>query len=326
MMIDINSSELTAKYEMYNRLQNDKRQSLLVFIYESPKSYTQLMEFSKIKPGSLYHHLNVLMPLIEKKGHGLYAITDLGIEVVEGMKLVQKDESRPTISDQDRNIKKARELKVVKSEEDLISNDMMGDDNDQNEVNIETESVLETLAESKEGTQSRRSKIDWDDPLSTLWLGIPSYIIIGVVALTSIFLAIQGIALAGSAIYVVDDIAIAFDIFALLIGIGLLYYIELGIYKNQVYNKFRYITIIRVLSMLPGTVMGIGILLVTFSGVVISSSAIPWLFAISILFGTLFAATGINYLRGTKKYRALVIASIPSLMDLFLGLIIMLNT
>lgn len=324
MMIEINSSELISKYEMYNRLQNDKRQSLLVFIYESPKSYSQLMEYSKLKPGSLYHHLNVLMPLIEKKGHGLYSITELGREVVEGMNLVQKDKSRPTISDQDEKLKTDHDLKADKSDNNSLS-DTTVIDKKQGEVHINIGSEVGILDEEITGIMSKRSKIDWDDPLSTLWLGPPSYIIIGIIVVTSIILATQGIALAGSAIYVVNDIAIAFDIFALIIGIGLLYYIELGIYKNQVYNKIRYITIIRVLSMLPGTVMGIGILLITFSGVMLSSAVVPWLFSISIFFGTLFSATGISYLRGTSKYRALVIASVPSLMDLFLGIIIILN-
>lgn len=327
-MIDINSFELKDKYEMYNRIQNDKRKSLLVFIYESNKNYTQLMEFSKLKPGSLYHHLNVLMPLIEKKGHGLYTITDLGKEVVERLNLIQKDETRPKISDLNKNyeFEKSAEENIVETYPILITSDEVDIEKEQDEAQSERSSEINILVESKIEGMIKKSNIDWDDPLSALWLGKPSYIIIGIIAITTIILAIQGIALAGSAIYMVGDLAFAFDLFALFIGIGILYYIELGIYKNQVYNKFKYITIIRVLSMLPATVMGIGILLITYSGVALNDGVIPWIFSFSIFFGTIFAASGISYLRGTNKYRALVIASIPSFMDLFLGIIIILNT
>ncbi len=321
-MIDINTIDFKDKYDMYNRMQNKKRQLLLAFIYEAPRNYTQLKEFSGLKPGSLYHHLNILIPLIEKKGHGVYEITEYGKEIVEELKLVNK--LRPKISNttiepdtknEDMDLPK---IKVVRNEEESSEQEI--------ETNNDEVKLVDKLdIKHDEITEETDLTINWDDPLAALWLGTPSYIIFGIILLISIILATQGIALAGSAIYAVNNIAFVFDLFAFIIGIGLLYYIELGIYRNQVYSKLKYITIIRVLSMLPAAVMGLGIILLTLSGVIISSAVIPWIFTISIIFGTLFAASGISYLRGFNIYRSLIIASVPSFMDLFLGIIIILS-
>ncbi len=304
--MQLDPENIKQNYDMYNRLQNDHRKKLLVFIYQEPKNYTQLMEFSGLKQGSLYHHLNVLMPLIEKRGHGLYAITEEGKSIVEELDYVDVVERKPKVKSGDSS---------NETEGTEISKPIIKKMSTKTEVNIE-EANSSVFPEIKQGGK---------DPLALIWLGIPSYILVGIVLTTVALLSIIGISLAGSAIYSIGKNAFLFDLVSFILGIGALYYIEITIFRNSIYNRLKYSFIIRILSMLPGVVIGIGILLLFISDIMIGEGAFPWIFAISIVLGTLFASSGISYLRGTTFGRALVIATIPSFIDLLLGILILLN-
>lgn len=305
--MQLDPENIKRNYDMYNRLQNNHRKKLLIFIYQEPKNYTQLMEFSGLKPGSLYHHLNVLMPLIEKRGHGLYAITEEGKSIVEELDYIDVVERKPKIKSVDSN----NEIEDT----DIIGKPIVKRISTKTEVDI-----VETSSPPVSGI-----KPDGKDPLALIWLGLPSYILVGIVFTTVILLSIIGISLAGSAIYSIGKNAFLFDLVSFVLGIGALYYIEVTIFRNSIYNRLKYSFIIRILSMLPGVVIGIGILLLFISDIMIGDAAFPWIFAISIVLGTLFASSGISYLRGTTFARALVIATIPSFIDLLLGILILLN-
>lgn len=319
-MTGINSSELHKQIEMFNRMQNKKRQALLAFIYTAPKTYSELMEFSKMKPGSLYHHLNVLIPLVEKKGHGLYEITELGEKIILEMRLQMPVDTKPSITKIESDVHQIDENNGDESTTSTIEKETY--------MQSEQEIIKNTHNSEKARTikmKNRHTSIDIeDDPLSQLWLGNPSYFVVAIVIFISFLLAFKGVALAGSAIYSVGDLAFLFDIISVFLGIGIMYYMEIGIFRNSTYNRLEYITVIRVMSMLPATIIGITILILTSSGVYIPRDIYPWLFSLSIFFGTAFAATGINFLRCTGISRALIIASIPSFIDLFLGVIILL--
>jgi hypothetical protein len=302
--MQLDPENIKQNYDMYNRLQNNHRKNLLIFIYQEPKNYTQLMEFSGLKPGSLYHHLNVLMPLIEKRGHGLYAITDEGKSIVEEMDFVDVVERKPIVKSVDEN-----------GETEIISKPII--------KKVSTKTKIDVIEASS--SPSPDIKQDGKDPLALIWLGFPSFILVGIVLTTVALLSFIGISLAGSAIYSIGNSAFLFDLASFVLGIGALYYIELTIFRNSIYNRLKYSFIIRILSMLPGVVIGIGILLLFISDIMISEAAFPWIFTISIVLGTLFASSGILYLRGTTFARALVIATIPSFIDLLLGIIILFN-
>ncbi len=303
--MQLDPENIKQNYDMYNRLQNSHRKKLLIFIYQEPKNYTQLMEFSGLKPGSLYHHLNVLIPLIEKRGHGLYAITEEGKSIVEEMDFVDEAERKPIVN----SIDSANETEDA----EIIGKPIIKKDPIKTEVDIIGSSPISEINH------------DGKDPLALIWLGLPSYILVGIVLTTVILLSIIGVSLAGSAVYSIGKNAFLFDLVSFVLGIGALYYIEVTIFRNSIYNRLKYSFIIRILSMLPGVVIGIGILLLFISDIMISETAFPWIFAISIVMGTLFASSGISYLRGTTFARALVIATIPSFIDLLLGILILIN-
>ncbi|MHA2250799.1 MAG: hypothetical protein ACXAD7_10565 [Candidatus Kariarchaeaceae archaeon] len=293
MSEQISEPILKSNFELYSRIHNDKRKDLLIFIYDQPRNYTQLIEFSLLKPGSLYHHLNTLIPLIEKQAHGLYVITKLGREIVENLNLVDLNNKKPSVAKE--NIQ----------EDDL---NIIGDENDS------TNKVSEKTAEVTSST----------DLLAVIWLGNSSLFLIGFILTIVVLLGFQGISLAGSAVYSVgNNIAFMFDIMAFAIGFASLYYLEMLQVKHSVYNKMKFIITIRFLSMMPGVIIGISLLLLHLSGIIPATNLYPWIFSLTITLGTLVAAAGIYYLRSLPFNQALLFAIVPGMIDLLLGVIVL---
>lgn len=275
-------------YELYTRIQNDKRKQLLSFIYLQSRKYKELIEFSGLKPGSLYHHLSILEPLIEKRGHGLYYITELGAKIVEDMDLVDLRNTKP-----------------------IIKSDM--------EVNLSSSNVEKI-------SQNNNTKGSLDDKLSLIWLGKINYTILGIVVIVSIIMALQGIALVGSAIYAPGiELAIKFDIAAFILVIFSLFIIETIKQPQPIYNQIQFIITIRLMSMLPGTIMSIGLFLLFTSDIIPSNSIYPWLFMISLISGTFTTAVGLSYLRSQSFQKSLDLAILVTLIDLFLGIVIIIS-
>ncbi len=85
------------KFLFEDKIRNKTRKNLLLLLYQSPKRYQDLASLTGLKPGSVYHHLKLLEPFVEKKAHGLYSITDLGKQMVEMHGLVSEEEKKPSI-------------------------------------------------------------------------------------------------------------------------------------------------------------------------------------------------------------------------------------
>ncbi|MHA2031267.1 MAG: hypothetical protein ACW99A_09160 [Candidatus Kariarchaeaceae archaeon] len=85
-------------FDMKNRLRNKNRAIMLIKIYHEPQRYQDLISITKLKPGSIYHHIRILDDLIVKKDHGTYVITELGRKVVEHFNLVDEKAIKPTVS------------------------------------------------------------------------------------------------------------------------------------------------------------------------------------------------------------------------------------
>ncbi|MHA2274881.1 MAG: winged helix-turn-helix domain-containing protein [Candidatus Kariarchaeaceae archaeon] len=295
-MDQIEETILRNNYELYNRLQNEKRKKLLVFIYEEQRNYTQLMDFSGLKPGSLYHHLKILEPLIEKQAHGLYAITTLGTKIVDQMNLIHKGNQKPTVQS------------ITNNEDSIIVPSNGGSDKSLDSVSTSVNELNE-----------------WSDPLAMIWIGFSSYILIGTTILVMLLLGNQGVAFAGSAIYAIDGrIVFAYDFIAFIFGMGSLWYIENVTMKFEVYNRLKFIFSIRIISMLPGVIVGISLLLLYLGGISPPSTIFPVIFVITLLLGTFTSAIGIAYLRSQSFTNSLLIAVVPGMIDLLIGVVVLL--
>ncbi|MHA2092941.1 MAG: winged helix-turn-helix domain-containing protein [Candidatus Kariarchaeaceae archaeon] len=297
LLDQIEETILRNNYELYNRLQNEKRKKLLVFIYEEQRNYTQLMDFSGLKPGSLYHHLKILEPLIEKQAHGLYAITTLGTKIVDQMNLIHKGNQKPTVQS------------ITNNEDPIVIPSNGGSDKS-------LDSVTTNVNELNE----------WSDPLAVIWIGFSSYVLIGTTILVMLLLGIQGVAFAGSAIYAIDGrIVFAYDFIAFIFGMGSLWYIENATMRFEIYNRIKFIFSIRIISMLPGVIVGISLLLLYFGGISPPSTIFPIIFVITLLLGTFTAAMGITYLRSQSFTNSLLIAVVPGMIDLLIGVVVLLT-
>lgn len=92
----MNRQQLADYHDLHGIITNETRQSLLVYLYQEPRSYSDLIEHTGLKPGSLYHHLKVMDELVHKLDHGLYSITPMGEHLLEDLQLVP--ESKPSVA------------------------------------------------------------------------------------------------------------------------------------------------------------------------------------------------------------------------------------
>lgn len=247
-----------------DKIRNKTRKNLLLLIYESPKRYQDLASLTGLKPGSVYHHLKLLEPFVEKRAHGLYAITELGKSLVEKNELVESDNKKPSVKD-------------LKFEPNTMENIF-----------------------TNRGTQ---------------------LLIILVLALT-IHMAQQNVAIAGGAIYASYKIPpIAIDIVSLAFGVGTLSYVA-SIFQTR--EKVRLAILVRLYSMLPASIMGLGLLLAYHSGVSLTNEWNTLLFVFSFVGGILVAYAGTHYLLGRSKNQSAIFAAVAAFPDLFIGIVILL--
>lgn len=242
---------------------------MIIAIYQKPVHYSELTELTGLKPGSIYHHLRVLEPLIQKEEQGIYSITEIGMNIVESMELV-----------------------------DILSQ----------KPNIKTKPITTE-----------------DDILHQVWLGSLNKILLGFTSLVTLLLGFQEVALAGSAIYAIQGWGVfLFDVIALFLGWGILYTLEY-ITPGEIFEEKSYILTIRLLSMLPGTIVGLGLLLMLISGSMINMIVFPYIFALTSILGLLMAVTGEYYLRALPIRKAVRFAALPVLADMLLGIGILLS-
>lgn len=258
------------EFDMKNRLRNKNRTLMLVQIYSEPQRYQDLIALTKLKPGSLYHHLKILNELVEKKDHGTYAITDIGRKVVEHFNLVDKETIKPKVS-------------------------------------------------------TKFTEVISEDMLATIWVGYTSIILMIFILLIIILLGSEGVALAGSAIYYVGfPASFIFDIVAILMGwltLILLFRIQ-G--SNDRREYLLETSLIRSMSMFPGAVIGISIYLLFLMDDSPSQALFELLFGITLVLGIIFASTGVYYFKNKTMKDSILIATIPTSIDLMLGIVILL--
>ena len=259
-------------FELLDRLRNKNRRLMLIAIYEKSRHYSELSEITSLKPGSIYHHLKVLEPLIKKEGKGLYEITGEGRRLVEDNGLVEINYQKPT---------------------------------------------------------TKTTKIEYDrgeDLLHAIWLGKLNKILLIFVVTVVVLLAFNGVALAGSAIYSLDSWSvIVFDIVAIGLGWGALYLLEI-VTHSRLYKDTWFTLTIRLLSMLPGSIIGLALFLLFLLGIYPSDLVFNILFVISSLGGLLTAATGEYYLRLKTTHTAIRVAAIPVTIDILLGVVVLVST
>ena len=82
--------------DLLNKVRNKNRKQILLAIYNTPTRYSDLVSLTGLKPGSIYHHLAILEPLIVKVEQGVYQITDKGKFVINKFGLL--DEHKPTVN------------------------------------------------------------------------------------------------------------------------------------------------------------------------------------------------------------------------------------
>ena len=265
-------TKIQIEFEYIDRIKNKHRKAILLSLYKSPQHYKELVSLTNLKPGSIYHHLGVLEPLVRKTDHGLYEITSKGVDLLESMDLVVKQ--KPKVSQQ--------------------------------------------LDPVKIGTNSQ------DNILVSIWLGKINYILIIFTLIITLGLAYYGVALAGSALYPIGDwrVVLIFDILAFLLGWSSYYFSEILTIKNRIYNIIKFTIAIRVLSMLPGAIVGLSLFIVFIFGIIPSESFYPWLMGITTILGYILAASGLYYLRGRDRASSLLISGIAASIDVLFGLIV----
>ncbi|MCY3414229.1 MAG: ArsR family transcriptional regulator [Candidatus Heimdallarchaeota archaeon] len=254
-------------FEYLDRLRNKSRKQMLIAVYEGPKHYAELSDLTGLKPGSIYHHLKVLEPLVIKEGQGLYNITDQGRQLVERQLLVEVSLQKPKI--------------------DPITR--------------------------------------MDGMMEEIWIGKLNRILGVFILFVIILLGFQGVALAGSAIYAVNSwVIIIFDLLGFGLGWMVLYILEI-ITPRKLYSEPSFPLMIRLISMFPGAVVGLGLYLSFLAGVIPTDVAYPIIFSLTTSLGLLLAASGEVYLRGQSWSNALRFASIPTVLDILLGVFILLS-
>jgi hypothetical protein len=163
-----------------------------------------------------------------------------------------------------------------------------------------------------------------DNLLVNIWLGKINYILIIFTLFVTSGLAYFGVALAGSALYPIGDwgIVLIFNIIVFLLGWSIYYFSEILTIKNRIYNIFRFTIAIRVLSMLPGAIVGLSLFVFFIFGISPSDAFYPWLMGITTVLGYILVATGLYYLRGRDRVSSLLISGIAASIDILFGLII----
>ena len=163
-----------------------------------------------------------------------------------------------------------------------------------------------------------------DNLLVNVWLGKVNYILIIFTLSITFGLTYFGVALAGSALYPIGDwrVILIFDALAFLLGWSAYYFSEILTLKNRIYNIFKFTIAIRVLSMLPGAIVGLSLFILFIFGITPSDSFYPWLMGITTILGYVLAASGLYYLRGRDRALSLLISGIAGSIDVLFGLIV----
>ena len=283
----MNEERLQEQAELYALIQNDTRRRLLKFIYQESRSYKDLIEFSNLKPGSLYHHLKVMDKLVDKLDHGLYGITEQGKWILHELDMVA--DTKPQVT----------------------------------QHQPEVSEVLESQRESITSQKILAPNQSTDMLNHLLWIGTPNIVLIAAIVLINILMAFQGVTIAGIAIYTAP-LAGLFSILAFGIGLVVLYYIEQLVFSLEVHRSLQYAVIIRIVGMLPASLIAFTMYILFLVGLTPGTTGWMLLFVVSSVLGYLVMTLGLQFLQGIEKGQASLLAALPSAVDLLIGFTILL--
>ncbi len=296
-------------FEFVDRIRNNNRKKILIAIYLSPQHYSDLVELTNLKPGSIYHHLKVLEPLIQKMDKGVYEITPMGAKLVESLGLVKASEIKPRI-----NTSSTVETESITNLENNTATI--------NEIDtgpIIDPSLIKTIVDDVD--EEKEHIVD------QLWLGKLNIILAIITLSVTVLLSIYGVSLSGSAIYSTHTLSltVTFDLLGFTLGWLILYLSEYLFSKYPTYNQLKFTLNIRLLSMLPGVIVGLALFLLFINGIVPSEVIYPWIISITTILGLLIMVNGIYYLRGKDIFHSVLLAASVTISDVLIGLVVLLS-
>ncbi len=309
--------------ELMDKVRNKNRRKMLLMAYRAPVRYHEILEETGLKPGSIYHHLRVLEPLIEKEGQGVYRITETGRLVVEALEMVEDrkpvvEDGKPAVVDLNSVVKDSKPVGdqsgsasksvVIESSDGSTSDDPVISGNLSLEFsgNHQSEELLERFEE--------------------VWLSRYAWVLLGLSLVVSILLAFSGVSLIGSGIYRGNSFALALDLFAFLVASGLLYVIEDMTSKYSPRSRLSNVLLIRLVSMIPAVIVGMTVFFLYVGGVLLNQTGFNILFVVTVMLGWVLATAGISVLRGKSLHYASLMAFVVTLSDLLIGLVLVLST
>lgn len=169
------------------------------------------------------------------------------------------------------------------------------------------------------------SEIISEDLLSNIWIGYSSLLLLFFILAMTVLLGSEGVSLAGSAIYYIGfPESFIFDIVAIFMGWIFLVLVFL-IQGSKDRREYLFETsLIRSLSMLPGSIIGVTIYLLFLFDNSPSQAIFDLLFGVTLILGLVLSSTGVYYFKNKTMKDSILIAIIPSSIDLLLGMVIFL--
>ena len=299
--------------ELMDKVRNKNRRQILLRAYIAPVRYNEILSETGLKPGSIYHHLKVLEPLIMKQGQGVYIITETGRAVVEALEMVE--DKKPVVVDSQKSAQVAS-----------LSSPLPQSQVDSEAYSNNDTPLSNSQLSSQVGIDSQKSvEISVTERFSELWVSRYVWIFVILTLTVSLLLAIFGISLIGSGIYRTGSLAFAIDIIAFFIACGLLYTIEDLTSQYSPKGKIFDVLLIRLSSMLPAVIVGITVYILYLGGVTLSQVGFNVLFVITVLLGWFISLSGISFLRGRSVQYGSILAFLTTISDLLIGLVMILS-
>ncbi len=310
--------------ELMDKVRNKNRRKMLLMAYRAPVRYHEILEETGLKPGSIYHHLRVLEPLIEKEGQGVYRITETGRLVVEALEMVE--DRKPVVEDGRSEVDTKTVVEGISpkvNENKPISTPVVTESSDNSTDSLRSVDISGDLSSEFSGLQQSDELIE---RFEEIWLSRYAWVLFGLSLVVSILLAFSGVSLIGSGIYRGNSFALALDLFAFLVASGLLYVIEDMTSKYSPRSRLSNVLLIRLVSMIPAVIVGMTVFFLYVGGVLLDQTGFNILFVVTVMLGWVLATAGISVLRGKSLHYASLMAFVVTLSDLLIGLVVVLSS
>jgi DNA-binding HxlR family transcriptional regulator len=278
------NSTTSLNFELIDKINNKNRKIILIELYKNPLHYHEIMSLTNLKPGSIYHHLKILEPLVQKFDQGIYEITELGRNIIEQLELIPIDFQKP-------NMKISR-----------ISN----------------------ISQTKKVDEGYLKRSDVGSELGDyFFIGKYSYLIFLYVVFISLSLINYDIVIAGSAIYKVPPgTAVYFIIIAFFSGWITIFMLE-DVFRNlPKFVIVKNTLLVRLISMFPPSIIGTSLLVLYINGYTLFATAQIIIFILSILVSLLLSSKAHSFLNGTDIRIALQVCGFMVIIDLLIGVVV----